>query len=314
VAIARTVSDPLSRTNALNLRAHLLRIAGRYEESLAAVPEVEAEAEAAGLDFVLHHATIAKAGALIGLRSLNEARRALRLVQRTSVSDHVVGNATMMEARLRIAAGDLEGAAVVLERIDRGPVALQGELFTLRAVAAASAGRVEEAHRALRSARRALEYIEPAMLAALARAILRLVENGGARRAAETVARAIEVGAGDAVVTCCRAYPPLAKVGVEAGLDLELRRLFLASNDRDLARAAGVAMPREYRRSVGLSKRELEVYELLIAGRTNGEIARTLFIGESTAKVHVRHIYEKLGVHSRAEAAAADVDVAGDES
>jgi DNA-binding CsgD family transcriptional regulator len=67
-------------------------------------------------------------------------------------------------------------------------------------------------------------------------------------------------------------------------------------------------MPRELRRAEGLSARERDVYGLLIQGRTNGEIAKTLFISESTAKVHVRHIYEKLGVHSRAEAAAMDID------
>jgi ATP/maltotriose-dependent transcriptional regulator MalT len=38
-------------------------------------------------------------------------------------------------------------------------------------------------------------------------------------------------------------------------------------------------------------------------GRSNKDIGRTLFISESTTKVHVRHIYEKLGVHTRAELA-----------
>jgi DNA-binding CsgD family transcriptional regulator len=64
-------------------------------------------------------------------------------------------------------------------------------------------------------------------------------------------------------------------------------------------------MLREFRRGEGLSDREREVYELMIQGRSNPEIARALFISGSTTKVHVRHIFEKLGVRNRAEAVAA---------
>jgi non-specific serine/threonine protein kinase len=52
-----------------------------------------------------------------------------------------------------------------------------------------------------------------------------------------------------------------------------------------------------------LSKRELEVCELLGRGMTNREIAQALFISETTVKVHVRHIFKKLGVRSRTEVA-----------
>ncbi len=51
--------------------------------------------------------------------------------------------------------------------------------------------------------------------------------------------------------------------------------------------------------------RESEVHELLAQGLTNEEIARQLYISLSTTKVHVKHIYEKLGVRSRLEAARA---------
>ncbi len=45
--------------------------------------------------------------------------------------------------------------------------------------------------------------------------------------------------------------------------------------------------------------REREVYELLGQGLTNLQIADLLFISEATVKVHVHHIYDKLGVRSR---------------
>jgi DNA-binding NarL/FixJ family response regulator len=52
-----------------------------------------------------------------------------------------------------------------------------------------------------------------------------------------------------------------------------------------------------------LSSREKQVLSLMSQGLSNPEIAQTLFISPVTVKVHVRHIFEKLGVKSRAEAA-----------
>ena len=47
----------------------------------------------------------------------------------------------------------------------------------------------------------------------------------------------------------------------------------------------------------------IEVLRLLTQGLTNAEIAERLFITTSTAKVHVRNIFAKLGVHTRLQAA-----------
>jgi DNA-binding CsgD family transcriptional regulator len=57
-------------------------------------------------------------------------------------------------------------------------------------------------------------------------------------------------------------------------------------------------------RSLGLTRREEEVLALVAAGRTNRQIAETLFITEKTAGLHVSHILAKLGVAGRVEAAA----------
>ena len=52
-----------------------------------------------------------------------------------------------------------------------------------------------------------------------------------------------------------------------------------------------------------LSAREKEVLSLLAQGLSNPEIGKALFISPVTVKVHVRHIFDKLGVKSRAAAA-----------
>ena len=45
-----------------------------------------------------------------------------------------------------------------------------------------------------------------------------------------------------------------------------------------------------------LTAREQEVLKLILSGKSNREIAETLFISESTVKTHVRNIYSKYDV------------------
>ena len=52
----------------------------------------------------------------------------------------------------------------------------------------------------------------------------------------------------------------------------------------------------------GLTRRELEVIELVAAGKTNRDIASELFLSVRTVDRHVARIFEKLGVNSRAAA------------
>lgn len=56
-----------------------------------------------------------------------------------------------------------------------------------------------------------------------------------------------------------------------------------------------------------LSPREREVLALLVDGLAIAQIARRLFISESTAKTHVTKIYDKLGAGNRAQAVMAAV-------
>lgn len=52
-----------------------------------------------------------------------------------------------------------------------------------------------------------------------------------------------------------------------------------------------------------LTAREREVWALLAEGLTNVQIATRLALSENTVKFHVQHLYQKLGVKNRTEAA-----------
>jgi DNA-binding NarL/FixJ family response regulator len=55
-------------------------------------------------------------------------------------------------------------------------------------------------------------------------------------------------------------------------------------------------------RQTPLSNRELEVLELLSSGKSYSTIANQLFVDKETIKSHIKNIYLKLEVHSKAEA------------
>jgi DNA-binding CsgD family transcriptional regulator len=81
------------------------------------------------------------------------------------------------------------------------------------------------------------------------------------------------------------------------------RRTRLSLDDESAAGTAA-APPEDPLARFGLTEREQEILVLLAAGRSNPQIAQSLFISPKTASVHVSNILAKLGVDSRVEAAA----------
>jgi HD-GYP domain-containing protein (c-di-GMP phosphodiesterase class II) len=66
--------------------------------------------------------------------------------------------------------------------------------------------------------------------------------------------------------------------------------------------AAGHKVEKRRGRSTDLSEREIEVLRLMARGLTNRQMASQLFIAEKTVGHHIQHIYNKIGVSTRAAA------------
>jgi ATP/maltotriose-dependent transcriptional regulator MalT len=299
--------DPMVRTSFLNAYAYALAVAARYEESLAVAREEEEHARKYELSFVARHALVNKARAYIGIRRFALADRALAMVETQLKADgdpHLDAHCRMYRARLYVSTADLRRAGETLaygvsSRLSPGA---RADYIALRALIRASSGEATEAVRLASEARRTSSFRETVAMAAMAEAIARL-DNSGALSTA-LYERALESEALDPIVLGLRASPQLtARIAESAHHRDRLTALLVSSCDAALARRVGIATPRSARRTSPLSRRELEVHELISQGRTNREIAMALYISPSTAKLHVCHILEKLGVRSRVEAA-----------
>jgi DNA-binding NarL/FixJ family response regulator len=61
--------------------------------------------------------------------------------------------------------------------------------------------------------------------------------------------------------------------------------------------------PEKKKDEVRLTRREIDVLDLLVKGNTNKEMADSMFISEKTVKNHLTSIFRKLGVKDRTQAA-----------
>jgi DNA-binding NarL/FixJ family response regulator len=121
---------------------------------------------------------------------------------------------------------------------------------------------------------------------------------------------ALENGTGRIVVVSPRCRALGLRRAVRAGADALIleHELEEALAPAVRAVAAGLSvMPTVLRNGVerrAFSHREREVLRLAVTGHTNGEIASTLFLAESTVKSHLSSAYRKLGAGGRNHAAS----------
>lgn len=308
VGLADSSADPYARTALLNAYAYALSLSGRYADSVAAAENELSIAAEFELSFVAPYAQVTRAYALIALREFSEARRALRSIEKAPHVDadpFLMSQHARQSAILAISQGNLVRAADHLARGDHARVtkAARGERHALRSLVLSALDQTDAAEAEARIALTHSESVDVRALVAASSAI-RAAARGDSSGCVHAAQEILDTGAVSPLMIAWRARYEVAAILLRSRehRDVVLPLLF-DSNDRAIAKRSGIALPRPTSRRNGLSPREQEVCDLIAQGRTNREIAEMLFISLSTTKVHVKHIFEKLGVRSRAEAA-----------
>ena len=93
-----------------------------------------------------------------------------------------------------------------------------------------------------------------------------------------------------------------AVLGIWLGLKLTAKRQTIVVREVPVA-AVGPFIPDQRKREgLHITRRELEILELIAQGLSNREIAEKLFVSESTVKTHSSRVFDKLGARRRTQA------------
>jgi LuxR family transcriptional regulator, maltose regulon positive regulatory protein len=235
------------------------------------------------------------------------ALEAIAEAERVQLSPAVVGllnPAPALLARLALAQGEVADAARwVQERglgiEDEPSYPREREYLALARVLLAqdrpdqALGLLERLHALAAAQQRTGSLIEIRALQALA-----LTDNGDERGALDALAEALVLAAPDhrQRVAAAGHVPPDYLTRLLAAFPPAAARIPQPPGRAGAGPPPGLVEP--------LSERELEVLQLLAVGRSNQQIAQELVVALDTAKKHVSHILDKLGVANRTQAVA----------
>ncbi len=334
VSLVRATGQGHRLVPLLTALSSALTIRGRISDASRAAEEAVEAARLTGsgqqLAWALQGATYAATEAgdvATAIRTGENAVAAARLCEQV----RLVEIAASLVGRARIEAGDLERGIREILAAGEGPDLprlrlMQSDLYEVMTMAEIRLGRLEKAEQwADRAANTVGSEGRPAEASALcARAAVSLARgrpSAAAEAAADAVAILDELGAR---IDAARARILLGRA-LAAADEPEGALHELGQAERELAecgaaryrdeaarelRRLGRRVPRRGRAGIpgsgvaALSRREREVAELVAEGRTNREIASTLFLSEKTIETHLSHIFAKLGVRSRAAVAS----------
>jgi DNA-binding NarL/FixJ family response regulator len=300
------VRDPVIRCSFRATYSCALNLAAEYETALLVASELHDEAVDLRIDFALPYGSLMQAAGLAGMRRFDEAHDALdrAAVDARRCSD-AFAEQGIYACRVRVLLQEgraSEACGLEPPNLSDALPGMRGEVVGSRGLALACIGRMDEALENARVASLATRAIEASALARCVTAIvsLRRREEDMLSRLLEMIEHAYASGGVDLVVTTYRACPDVLDALLARPDTAELAGYMIArAGDQDLAGLLGIEASDALDPVNTLSLREKEVYDLLCQGLSNGKIGQLLFISEATVKVHVQHVFDKLGVRSR---------------
>ncbi len=93
-----------------------------------------------------------------------------------------------------------------------------------------------------------------------------------------------------------------AVLGIWLGLRLTAKRQTIVVREVPVPAEEPFIPDERKREGLHITRRELEILELIAQGLSNREIAEKLFVSESTVKTHSSRVFDKLGARRRTQA------------
>jgi LuxR family maltose regulon positive regulatory protein len=303
IELANAIEDPMVRTSFSTRQAAALCTAGWYDEANRVIEAELAYARRARLGFFIPFATLVRATIEWGRRNFDAADELVAEALRLGPGDAFVKiQAEQTRARVLIAHSEFDAAVATTDDRAHAPLAptYLGEYLGVNAIALACLGRLDRALSVAHQVHRITRSHEARCLGEAARAIVAF-HRGDDAAPASFLSYVEERGCFDAFVTAYRADPMFVRSLVDAHLEGGIRPILERAHDSQLLeRMTQSAIPEELQ---ALTPRQFEVVGLLASGLSNRDIAQRLVISEVTVKVHLRHIFERLDVRTRTEAA-----------
>ena len=268
----RAEAEPAAALGLHYVQAHFELASGRAQDALAAFRAAERQAERLVGPHPL--ATQVRSALLQTLVRTGAAERVEQTIAELDDKERETGEMRAALATLRLAQGDPRAAALALEPVLDGsaPVTRQASLSEAFVLAAAAHDALGDSDAAVRALERALDIAESdgAVLPFLLHPVPGLLERHPRHRT------------------------------VHASLISEILNLLGPGRDSRASRSEaprdGLPSPRE-----PLSESETRVLRYLPTDLSAREIADELFLSWYTVKTHMRHLYAKLGTHTRHE-------------